>query len=178
MLPPNQIDIGKLRVLNISDIPDVDISSYKLKVHGKVARELKITYNELLNMPNVEKRIPAHCVEGWSVSDLTWDGVEAEEIIKMAEPDAEFVMLKSLDGYSTVLPFEHFRKGIFALRLNGNTIPKEHGYPVRFVVPDLYFWKSAKWVYEVEFIDEYRDGFWEIRGYHPVGDVWLEQRRK
>ena len=58
----------------------------------------------------------------------------------------------------------------------GEPIPREHGGPVRVVVPRLYFWKSAKWVKRIELVAEDRPGFWEVRGYHNYGDPWKEER--
>ncbi len=179
MLPPGQIEVERLRVLNISSVPDIEIDDYVLRVTGKVANELELSYEDLTSMDHVEIEIPAHCVEGWSVLGIKWEGVSAEKIMLMSDPgNSEFVLLKSLDGYSTSVPVEYFRRGILALKMDGKTIPVEHGFPVRAVIPDLYFWKSAKWLCEIEFTDKYQDGFWEEKGYHETGDVWLEQRRK
>ena len=58
----------------------------------------------------------------------------------------------------------------------GKPIPRDHGGPVRVVVPDWYFWKSAKWVTRIVFHAEDRPGFWETRGYHNEGDPWKEER--
>ncbi|AIY89572.1 molybdopterin-dependent oxidoreductase [Geoglobus acetivorans] len=179
MLPPGQFEEEKLRVLNISSVPEIDADDYMLRIGGCVDSELELSYGDLLEMRQVEVEIPAHCVEGWSVTGLKWGGVPVEEIISLSRPaEAKFVLLKCIDGYTTCVSLDYFQRGIFALRLNGQTIPPEHGYPVRAVIPDLYFWKSAKWVGEVEFLEEYVDGYWESRGYHSVGDAWLEQRRK
>ena len=179
MLPPGQYEVEKLKVLNFSSIPEVDVGDYTLRITGKVERALRLSYDDLRSMNQAELRIPAHCVEGWSVADLKWEGVLAEEIISISNPEkSEYALLKSLDGYSTAVPFEYFERGILALKMNGKTIPPGHGFPVRAVIPDLYFWKSAKWLCEIEFLDSYMDGFWEKRGYHEVGDVWLEQRKK
>jgi DMSO/TMAO reductase YedYZ molybdopterin-dependent catalytic subunit len=65
---------------------------------------------------------------------------------------------------------------LFATAHNGQPITPKHGYPVRLVVPRLYFWKSAKWVTGVEFTSEDRPGFWESHGYHMRGDPWKEER--
>ncbi len=179
MLPPGQFEIDRLKVLNISTIPEIDINNYSLKITGLVKKPMKLSYKDLQNLNQIELEIPAHCVEGWSVLNLRWEGVDAKEIIKLTSPEnSKFVVLKSMDGYSTSVPFDYFQKGILALKLNGETIPHEHGFPVRAVIPDLYFWKSAKWLCEIEFVAEYKHGFWEKRGYHEIGDVWLEQRRK
>ncbi|HLU91725.1 MAG TPA: molybdopterin-dependent oxidoreductase, partial [Pedomonas sp.] len=59
---------------------------------------------------------------------------------------------------------------------DGVPIPREHGGPARLVIPKFYFWKSAKWVGRIEFSDVDKPGFWEVRGYHNVGDPWNEER--
>ncbi len=179
MLPPGQYEVERLKVLNISSPPDIDISNYRLKITGNVKNVSEFSYNELMKMNQVRVKIPVHCVEGWSVLGIEWEGVAARDIISVCSPEsAEFVLLRSLDGYSTSVPIEYFKRGVLALKMDGKTIPIEHGFPVRAVIPDLYFWKSAKWLYGIEFTSTYRDGFWEKKGYHVTGDVWLEQRRK
>jgi DMSO/TMAO reductase YedYZ molybdopterin-dependent catalytic subunit len=59
---------------------------------------------------------------------------------------------------------------------DGRPLPREHGGPVRLLVPHLYFWKSAKWVTRLTLLDHDQQGFWERNGYHDHGDPWLEQR--
>ena len=178
MLPPGQKEIPDLPVLNISDIPEVDVSEYSLRVTGSVENSLSLSYETILEMELVEVEVPAHCVEGWSVLGIRWEGVPASEIIRMARPcGADYVLVKSLDGYTTVVPIEHFKRSLLAIRMNGEVLPPEHGFPVRLVVPDLYFWKSAKWVCELVFTDSPEGGYWEERGYHVGGSVWEGQRR-
>ena len=58
----------------------------------------------------------------------------------------------------------------------GAPLEQEHGGPVRLVVPHLYFWKSAKWLQSIEFLEHDAPGYWEVRGYHNRGDPWAEQR--
>ncbi len=179
MLPPGQYEVERLKVLNISSLPNIDIQNYRLKITGKVENSLEFSYDDLLSMDHSKVKISAHCVEGWSVLGIEWEGIATEDIISICKPEeAEFVLLRSLDGYSTSVPIKYFKHGVLAMKMNGETIPMEHGFPVRAVIPDLYFWKSAKWLCEIDFTDSYRDGFWEKRGYHVTGDVWLEQRRE
>ncbi len=178
MLPPDQKEVPDLPVLSISGIPDVDVSDYSLRVTGMVESRLTLTYESLVKMEHVEVEVPAHCVEGWSVLVIRWEGVPARTVIELAKPlNASYVLAKSLDGYTTVIPLEYFERSILALRMNGDVLPPEHGFPVRVVVPDLYFWKSAKWVCELVFTDSPEGGYWEERGYHVTGNVWEGQRR-
>jgi DMSO/TMAO reductase YedYZ molybdopterin-dependent catalytic subunit len=94
------------------------------------------------------------------------------------EPEAKFVIVHGANGFSTNLSVEDFFQPdvLFAFKRNDEKISPGHGYPVRLVVPRLYFWKSAKWVNGVEFTKENRPGFWESRGYHMRGDPWKEER--
>jgi DMSO/TMAO reductase YedYZ molybdopterin-dependent catalytic subunit len=93
-------------------------------------------------------------------------------------PSAAFVLATSTTGYTTNLPLEHVRDGQawIVWTHEGMPLPREHGGPVRLLVPHLYFWKSAKWVTELTLLDHDEQGFWERNGYHDLGDPWLEQR--
>jgi DMSO/TMAO reductase YedYZ molybdopterin-dependent catalytic subunit len=180
-LPPGQHWIQYPIVYDIVErVPDFDISKYRFKVWGEVRRPLELTYDQILELPSVELVADFHCVTRWSVREIVWEGVPTSEIIKLVEPkpEANFVFVYCLEGYTTNLPYEYFAKedSILAYRMFGETLPKEHGYPLRLVVPQLYAWKSAKYVWGIEFRKEDRPGYWEERGYHMVGDPWKEQR--
>jgi len=87
-------------------------------------------------------------------------------------------MLHSHDGYTTNLRLDDFAApdALLATRWSGKPLAREHGGPMRLVVPHLYFWKSAKWLQAIEFVAEDSPGFWEVNGYHIRGDPWNEQR--
>jgi len=91
---------------------------------------------------------------------------------------ARFVVLHAYDGYATNLALDDFaaEDALLAHSWSGKPLTSEHGGPVRLVVPHLYFWKSAKWLKAIEFLDKDAPGFWEVRGYHNRGDPWAEQR--
>ena len=88
------------------------------------------------------------------------------------------MLLTSYDGYTTNLPLADFaaEDAILATAWEGQPLTREHGGPMRLVVPHLYFWKSAKWLSRIELIGTDRAGFWEKNGYHIYGDPWREQR--
>jgi DMSO/TMAO reductase YedYZ molybdopterin-dependent catalytic subunit len=92
--------------------------------------------------------------------------------------EARFVVLHSYDGYATNLSLEDFgaEDALLAHSWSGKPLTVEHGGPVRLVVPHLYFWKSAKWLQAIEFIEHDAPGYWEVRGYHNRGNPWAEQR--
>jgi DMSO/TMAO reductase YedYZ molybdopterin-dependent catalytic subunit len=94
------------------------------------------------------------------------------------KPEAKFVMVHAEEGWTTNLPLEDLlMEGVlFADSHDGKPLTPEHGWPLRLVVPHLYFWKSAKWVRGIEFMAEDKPGFWEGYGYHLYADPWQEQR--
>ena len=94
------------------------------------------------------------------------------------KPEARFVLVHAEGGFTTNLSLDDFMReeNLFAWRYNGQDLSPEHGWPLRLVVPSLYFWKSAKWVRGIELLSHDRPGFWESYGYHNRGDPWKEER--
>jgi DMSO/TMAO reductase YedYZ molybdopterin-dependent catalytic subunit len=113
-------------------------------------------------------------------SCTTWQGVTIDAPLQAASrgAPAEYVMAYCEGGYSANVPVEDLLdgKGMVALRYEGEPLPDEHGGPARLLVPHLYFWKSAKWVRGLRFMDSDEPGFWEAYGYQMYGDPWREQR--
>jgi DMSO/TMAO reductase YedYZ molybdopterin-dependent catalytic subunit len=93
-------------------------------------------------------------------------------------PEATHVLVHSEQGYTTNLPLDVFddEDVLLADRYEGRPLEPEHGYPLRLVVPKRYFWKSAKWVRELELLDHDIRGFWERYGYNNEADPWKEER--
>lgn len=180
-LPPGQRWISAPIVYDIvEDIPDWDIKSYRFKVWGLVESPIELRYEELLSLPSVELVADFHCVTRWSVKEILWEGVQTREILRIAKPkpEARYVLVHCLEGYTTNLPLEYLLEedSILAYRMYGKPIPKRHGYPLRLVVPKLYAWKSAKYVWGLELLPYDVAGFWEQRGYNMRGDPWKEER--
>jgi len=179
-LPRGQRWIEKPVVYDIGAVPPVDLESFRLRISGAVQNALRLSWDELLALPCARLSRDFHCVTAWSVRDLVWEGVRTPDLIARAlpDPEAHWVLVRGLDGYTTNVPIEDFVRpdSLLAYRLNDAPLPLEHGYPLRLVVPALYAWKSAKYVTEIEFLTHLRRGFWEERGYHDRGDPWREER--
>jgi DMSO/TMAO reductase YedYZ molybdopterin-dependent catalytic subunit len=130
--------------------------------------------------PQFEDVSDIHCVTTWSLYDNKWQGVSAKHLIATVKPKATATHLEfaSHDGYTTNVPLSSFDDGdvLVAHSWQGQPITTEHGGPVRVILPKLYFWKSAKWVRRITFLESDRPGYWEVRGYHNIGDPWTEQR--
>ncbi len=179
-VPPGQKVTEKFPVQHAGHVPKIDISRWTFAVTGLVERERVFDYDQFMSLTHVGTMSDVHCVTGWSKLDNLWEGVGSFEIRDLVTilPGAQFAIVRSFGGFATNLSLEDFFQPdvLFAVKHNGEPLTPEHGYPVRLVVPGLYFWKSAKWVTGVEFTDEDRPGFWETRGYHNRGDPWKEER--
>lgn len=179
-VPPGQKLATKFPVLHYGDIPLIDVSTWVFKIKGLVEKERALNYKEFSSLPRIEVFSDIHCVTGWSRLDNMWEGVGSREIRNLVRilPEAKFVIIYAENGFTTNLSLEDFFEPdvLFTIRYNDMPLSAEHGAPVRLVVPRLYFWKSAKWVTGIEFIDKDRPGFWETRGYHNHGDPWTEER--
>jgi DMSO/TMAO reductase YedYZ molybdopterin-dependent catalytic subunit len=114
--------------------------------------------------------------------DTVWEGVSLDALLAEAAArgvrSAPYVLAVSDGGYTTNLPLADVSggKAWVAVKYNGAPLAPEHGGPSRLLVPHLYFWKSAKWLRELRFMEHDRSGFWESLGYHNYGDPWREQR--
>jgi DMSO/TMAO reductase YedYZ molybdopterin-dependent catalytic subunit len=150
-------------------------------VTGQVEHPITLTYAELLDLPHVEVRSDIHCVTRWSRLDNLWEGVAFRTVAEMVQPkpEAAFVLVRCMVPYTANLPLDVCMDDdvLFAHTHDGLPLTPEHGWPLRLVVPKRYFWKSAKWVNGVEFMEKDQLGFWEKLGYHNEGDPWAEQRR-
>lgn len=181
-VPPGQHYVKKFIYYIELGIPEVNINSYRFKISGLVENPLEFTYEQLLNMVDTAYTKDFHCVTGWSVKDVEWEGIKIKKLAELAKvrSEAKWVMFYSLDGYTTVVPIEDVlsEDSIIALKIQGKPLSREQGFPARPFIPHLYGWKSAKWLTEMEFIAEYVDGYWEERGYHERGNVWEEERFK
>jgi DMSO/TMAO reductase YedYZ molybdopterin-dependent catalytic subunit len=180
--PPGQnlFERHEWPVLEYADQPHIPVERWRLAVEGAVATPLTLTHAELMALPQVEDAQDFHCVTGWSVLDMTFTGVRFETVAALARPlpEATHVMCHGSDGYSTNLPLEEALKPdvLLAHAVSGQPLSREHGGPVRMVVPELYAWKGAKWITRLEFLTHDRRGYWEIRGYSNTGHPWRDDR--
>jgi DMSO/TMAO reductase YedYZ molybdopterin-dependent catalytic subunit len=180
-LPPGQYDVGSdWPVLTAEVTPRLDPESWTMSVDGLVARPQAWSWRDLQALPSSQYRGDIHCVTTWSKFDVTFGGVSVDTLLDAAEPlgSATHALATSTTGYTTNFPLEHLRggKAWVVWSYGGAPLPREHGGPVRLLVPHLYFWKSAKWVTQLTLLDHDEPGFWERNGYHDLGDPWLEQR--
>jgi DMSO/TMAO reductase YedYZ molybdopterin-dependent catalytic subunit len=176
-LPPGQTRTRKWPVLDAHGTPDIDLENWEFTVGGLVERPLKWSLDEFMQLPAVKVYADFHCVTRWSRLDNVWGGVATRTVAETVglKPEAKYVVAEAHDyGWTTNLPIEYFlaEDSLFAWSHDGQPIPPKHGGPVRLIVPQLYAWKSAKWVKGVQFLADDRAGFWEEGGYHMRGVPW------
>ncbi|HSU04897.1 MAG TPA: sulfite oxidase-like oxidoreductase [Acetobacteraceae bacterium] len=179
-LPPGQTLVRDWPVLDLGVHPDVTAAKFRLDVDGAVAHPLSLRLDQFMALPRTTTVSDIHCVTQWSRYDNRWTGVSARMLLNAVQPkgEARHVVFHSYDGYTTNVRLDQFDRPdvLLAYEWNDRPIPREHGGPVRVVIPKLYLWKSAKWIRRVEISITDRPGFWEQRGYHNNGDPWAEER--
>ena len=146
---------------------------WKLKVSGLVERPLSFSYEELLNLPVVEKIVTIQCignkVGGGLIGNALWKGVRLKDILEMAgvKRGVREVVFHAVDGYAESLPLDYaLREEVFlAYEMNGKPLPSKHGAPVRLIIPNRYGLKHVKWLSAVELVDRDFQGYWVKRGW-------------
>jgi DMSO/TMAO reductase YedYZ molybdopterin-dependent catalytic subunit len=166
-------------------IPTLAAADWRLRVHGMVARELTLSFADLMRRPLVERPITMTCVSnpvgGNLVSTANFIGVPLRDILQEAgvDPAADQLFSKSTEGWDTGTPMsvvmEPGRGALLVVGMNGEALPPEHGFPVRMVVPGLYgFVSGTKWVVDLEattFLNPFRQGFWFENGWARFGPI-------
>jgi DMSO/TMAO reductase YedYZ molybdopterin-dependent catalytic subunit len=187
-LPPGQYFTERFPVLHAGTVPEyTDLSTWDFTIFGAIHSQPRtLSWDELHALPTAETTTDIHCVTKWSKFDTTWRGVPFDEVMKLVDvaTDATHVMWHSEYGFTANVPLEDVTgtdeaglpKAMLAYEFGGQPLEPDHGYPLRSLVPHLYFWKSAKWLRGVEFMTADRPGFWEQNGYHMYGDPFREQR--
>ena len=178
-LPPGQRAISALKPMGgMPGSPNP--SQFRLKIHGEVERPMTLTFKELLALPQTEETADVHCVTGWSLLGGTWKGVRVKELAKRVgvKSGARHVIFEAAHGYTANVRLNEALADdvMVTYRHNGRSLAKTNGAPVRALVPQLYFWKSAKWLTGIRFQRRDEPGFWETRGYNNHADPWKEER--
>jgi DMSO/TMAO reductase YedYZ molybdopterin-dependent catalytic subunit len=169
-------------------IPQVDPSNWQLRIHGMVEREIVLTFDELLKRPLIEDYVTLCCVsdpvQGPYISNAKWLGASYGALIREARPlrGADQLLCTSVDGFTSGTPLtvvlDNERDSLIAVAMNGTTLPTEHGFPARLVVPGLYGYVSAcKWVVDIEVTTFAKAvGYWVPLGWSQQAPIKTESR--
>jgi DMSO/TMAO reductase YedYZ molybdopterin-dependent catalytic subunit len=179
-LPPGQYLTEKWPVLHAGDVPAVDLTTWDFRVWGEVETPLRLTWEELSELPSVEVTQDIHCVTRWSRFDAVFRGVAWKELRERARPrpSAHYAIAHAEQGFTANVPVAFLERdgALLATHADGEPLTPGHGWPLRLVIPGKYFWKSAKWLRGIELSPVDKPGFWERYGYHNDADPWKEER--
>jgi DMSO/TMAO reductase YedYZ molybdopterin-dependent catalytic subunit len=179
-IPPGQYLTERFPVLTYGRNPAFDLRNWDLQVDGEVDAPFSLTWDELLALPQTTITTDIHCVTRWSKLDTTWTGVRVGDLLERARvrPSGRFLLAHCDGGYTTNMPLELLYDDhvLVAHTYEGQPLEPDHGAPLRLLVPQRYFWKSAKFLRRLEILSDDAQGFWELNGYHNDGDPFQEQR--
>jgi len=158
--------------VNVSP-PAVNVDAWKLSLHGLVNNPLTLSFAELKAMDAVDQYNTLECVSnsvgGDLISNARLKSVRLKDLLEKAQvqPGAVYVVFTCADSYDVGIPIERalLEGTILAYEMNGVSLPQEHGYPVRVIVPGLYGMMNAKWLVDIEVVDNVHQGFWQRRGW-------------
>jgi DMSO/TMAO reductase YedYZ molybdopterin-dependent catalytic subunit len=179
-LPPGQHLTKSFPVLDLGIHPVVSTDDWRLELAGEVEKPGVLDWAEFNALPTHAMTVDIHCVTAWSRYDNDWIGVSTQTLLELCQPrpTATAVMIEGYDGYTTNLTLADFLapQCVVAHSWSGEPLTVEHGGPARLVIPHLYFWKSAKWIRKITFMEREERGYWEVGGYHVRGDPWMQNR--
>ena len=165
------------RIYTISgSMPRFDRGTWRLDVGGLVERELSLTYDDLRALPRAEQVSDFHCVTGWTVHDVHWAGIRVTDLFARAKPlpqanALEFVSAEVPYVDSLTMDQALLHDVMLAYEMDGKPLPREHGAPLRLVIPEMYGYKGVKWLRQVNLVPRAEDGYWERLGYDR--DAWV-----
>ena len=165
------------RIYTVSgSMPNFDPATWRLQVGGLVENELELDYNDLRALPRVSQVSNFHCVTGWSVDNVHWTGVRLTDVLARVRPKAKAHGLRFtsaevpyVDGLT--MQQAQLHDVMLAYGMNGKPLPREHGAPLRLVIPEMYGYKNVKWLSRIDLVPEVELGYWENLGYDR--DAWV-----
>lgn len=169
--------LGGFRINTVErPTPAFDPASYTLTIDGLVDKPAVLNWDQVMALPRATQVSDFHCVEGWGVEDVAWEGfrLQAVKDLVAPKPEATFVNFYSMgDTYLDSLALEQASLPdlILAYRMFGSPLEQNHGSPLRVIMPRMYGYKGAKWLKRIEFTDRRETGYWEVRGWQL--DPWI-----
>ncbi|HET7572588.1 MAG TPA: molybdopterin-dependent oxidoreductase [Gaiellaceae bacterium] len=157
-------------------MPTFDPDTWRLGVGGLVRQPMSIDYDQLRSLPRHEQISDFHCVTGWTVEHVHWAGVRLSDFLERVAPlpeahGVEFVSAEKPYVDSLTLPQARLRRVMLAYEMDGRPLSREHGAPLRLVIPQMYGYKGVKWISQINLVTKPQPGYWEQLGYDV--DAWV-----
>jgi DMSO/TMAO reductase YedYZ molybdopterin-dependent catalytic subunit len=165
------------RIYTVSGhMPTFDPKTWRLSIDGLVKNKLTLTYADLRDLPGAQQVSTFHCVTGWTVKNVHWRGVRLQTIFDQAQPLSN---ARALQFVSAEVPYIDFLTKqqsllpdvMLAYDMDEKPLSREHGSPLRLVIPDMYGYKGVKWLDRINLVPQAGAGYWELLGYDR--DAWV-----
>ncbi len=171
--------LSEFYIQSYDRIPDVDITTWRLRIDGLVENPMTLSYDDLRALPAREFTWTLECISnpvgGNLIGNQVWKGTPLAPLLKKAgiKPEAIRVRWYAADGYSNSIPLERVLHPdtMLAYEMDGRPLPREHGYPLRVLIPGHYGQKMPKWLERIELIDHEYLGYWEQRGWDDMAII-------
>jgi DMSO/TMAO reductase YedYZ molybdopterin-dependent catalytic subunit len=165
------------RIYTVSgSMPTFDPATWRLHVGGLVENELDLDYAKLRALPRASQVSDFHCVTGWTVRNVRWTGVRLADVFAQARPTQQAHALQLTSAEVPYVDYVTMKQALLhdvmlAYEMDGKPLAREHGAPVRLVIPEMYGYKNVKWLSRIDLVSEAESGYWENLGYDR--DAWV-----
>ncbi len=165
------------RIYTIADtMPTFDPATWRLRIGGLVERPQELTYADLRALPQASQVSVFHCVTGWTVDGVHWRGVRFADLLARVRPLARAHAIEFVSAEKPYVDYLTVEQALLsdvmlAWEMDGKPLLREHGAPLRLVIPDMYGYKNVKWVEEINLVPRPAIGYWEQFGYD--NDAWV-----
>jgi len=168
---------GGWRIYTVSgSMPTFDRATWRLDVGGLVEKPVSLTYAHLRALPRAEQISTFHCVTGWTVKNVHWGGVRIKDVFDLVRPVPAAGALQFVYAEKPYVDYLSIKQVqlddvMLAYEMNGKPLPREHGAPLRLIIPEMYGYKNVKWLESINLVPKPEDGYWEQLGYDR--DAWV-----
>ncbi len=171
-------------IVQYSGPQTVDVKTWSLEIIGKVKKPLRLSYDDILKRPSVEKMVTLMCIDnevaGDQISNAVWKGIELKDLLEEVHPHSSVVdvALFGADDYSDSITLDRaMGYDVFlAYEMNGKPLTKNHGYPLRAIVPGLFGIKNVKWLKRIELTNYDYKGYWQKKSWTDQGLIKVVSR--
>lgn len=168
---------GGWRIYTVSgSMPTFDPATWKLSIGGLVEEQVSFNYEQLRALPRVNQISTFHCVTGWTVQNVHWGGVRIADVLAQAQPSPQAGGLQFVSAEVPYVDYLTTKQAslhdvMLAYEMDGKPLPREHGAPVRLIIPEMYGYKSVKWLAGINLVPQEQLGYWEQLGYDQ--NAWV-----
>ena len=165
------------RIYSVANtMPTFDPATWQLAIDGLVQQKLTLSYQALRALPQSHQVTDFHCVTGWTVRNVHWTGVRLSEIFSRSRPFPEAHALQFVSAEQPYLDYLTMDQALLkdvmlAYAMDGKPLSREHGAPLRLVIPEMYGYKGVKWLNRINLVPQEGSGYWEYLGYDR--DAWV-----